>query len=230
LIPIPPPLPTAWPYAPRPAQGPLERREGVALPGLTGAWRLEAVPGLDLALDPGAPLSGAFGRGGVLRAGAVVLRPYRRGGLLRHLNPDRYLGEGRFRREFQVHQALWEAGLPTVEPLGFAHRGQGWGTQGVFLTRFQAGTPWPRAWDRADLLPQVRALLEALCAWGLHAPDLNATNFLLPPEGPLLALDWDGARWRPGRDLMPRYRARLARSLRKLGAPEALVGAFQGLA
>jgi len=221
-----PPLPPEWPYAPRPAQGPLEHREDVALPGLSGLWRLTALPGLEFPGDPGTALTGAFGRGGVLRAGSLVLRPYRRGGLFRHLNPDCYAGCGRFQRELRIHQALWQAGLPTVEPLGFAHRPKGWGTEGVYLTRFQAGVPWPRVFDRTDLLPQVRALLEALSRWGLHAPDLNATNFLLPPEGPLLALDWDGARWRPGRDLTPLYRSRLTRSLVKLGAPRAVLDQF----
>ena len=33
------------------------------------------------------------------------------------------------------------------------------------------------------VLPQLRALLEALCAWGLFAPDLNATNVLVEPSG-----------------------------------------------
>jgi hypothetical protein len=198
----------------------------VPLPGLPGLWTLEAVPGLDLARLEAEGMPGAFGRGGVLQAGPVVLRPYRRGGLLRHLNPGLYLGTGRFQQEFQVHQALWEAGLPTVEPLGWAHRRRGLGTEGVLLTRFEPGTPWPRVWRPTETLPQVLAILEALCAWGLQAPDLNATNFLLPEAGGLLALDWDGARWAPSPDLMARYRSRLARSLRKLGAPPELLTAI----
>jgi hypothetical protein len=217
-----PPLPPTWPYAPRGASAPLEHREGQRLPGLDGLWTLEAVAGLDLATE-GADLAGAFGRGGVLRAGPVVLRPYRRGGLLRHVNGGLYTGPGRFRREFQVHRALWDAGLPTVEPLGWAHRRRLWGSEGVFLSRYAEGVPWPRAWERREILGEVRRLLEALCAWGLLAPDLNATNILLAPQGGILALDWDQARWAPGPGLMARYRERLTRSLRKLGAPAALV-------
>jgi hypothetical protein len=66
----------------------------------------------------------------------------------------------------------------------------------------------------------VRAILEALAAWGLYAPDLNATNFLVDPRGGVLALDWDRAVWVPGVPLLDRYRRRLVRSLAKLGAPK----------
>ena len=216
-----PPLPPQWPYPPR---GPLpasERRADATLPGLPGLWTLEAVPGLAFEA-PAAGLGQAFGRGGVLRAGTVVLRPYRRGGLVRHLNAGLYWDSARFQREFEVHRVLWAAGLPTVEPLGWACRRRLWGWEGVFLTRFTEAVPWPRAWDRPGVLPQLRTLLEALCAWGLHAPDLNATNVLVEPSGSILTLDWDRADWSADGQLMARYRERLARSLRKLSAPPEL--------
>ena len=214
-----PPLPPQWPYPRRETWAEPESRTQVELPGLPGLWSLEAMPGLAFP-EPGRGLDQAFGRGGVLRAGPVVLRPYRRGGLVRHVNAGVYCGTGRFLREFQVHRALWAAGLPTVEPLGWAHRPRLWGTEGVFLTRFADAVPWPRAWDQSPaLLPQLRTLLEALCAWGLYAPDLNATNILVDPAGAILTLDWDRARWWPDGNLMGRYRKRLLRSLEKLGAP-----------
>jgi hypothetical protein len=216
----PPPLPAAWPYPPRGPAAP-EIRAGAELPGLEGAWTLSAAPGLALAGAPSG-LGGAFGRGGVFRCGEAVLRPYRRGGLVRLVNARTYPGPERFRSEYEAHRALWEAGLPTVEPLGYAYRPHGWGVEGVYLTRFQEGAPWPRTWAR-EAVPEVRAILEALSAWGLLAPDLNATNFLLDPQGRVLALDWDRARWAPGDDLRARYRSRLERSLRKLGAPEEIV-------
>jgi hypothetical protein len=217
----PPPLPASWPYPPRPAPAPVEVREAVALPGLDGLWRLEAVPGLELPAA-GADLAQAFGRGGVLRAGPVVLRPYRRGGLVRHFNASIYPSPERFRREFLVHRALWAAGLPTVEPLGWAHRRRLWGCEGVYLTRFAEGTPWPRAWASPQVPVRLRTLLEALCAWGLYAPDLNATNVLVTPGGGILTLDWDRAGWSRDPGLMARYRERLRRSLAKLGAPDGL--------
>lgn len=215
-----PPLPATWPFTPR-EPGPAPEARPAALPGREGLWTLAAAPGLELAGAP-EPLGGSFGRGGVYRCGDAVVRPYRRGGFVRHVNASIYPGPGRFEQEYRIHRALWEAGFPTVEPLGWAFRPRLWGCEGAFLTRFVGGAPWPRTWDEAAL-PQVRTLLGALCAWGLYAPDLNATNFQVLPDGQVLALDWDKARWLPGADLAGRYRERLARSLRKLGAPPEFV-------
>jgi hypothetical protein len=169
-------------------------------------------------------LAGSFGRGGILRAGDVVIRPYRRGGWVRYFNTGAYLGDGRFEREWLVHRALWEAGFPTVEPLGYASRPRGPALrEGCFLTRHAEAVPWPRAWERSgEVAAPLLEMVTALARWGLHAPDLNATNVLLAPDGGLLALDWDKARWTAAPDLLERYRERLARSLARLGAPPGL--------
>lgn len=213
-----PPLPAAWPYEPRRSSSSLGCRDNADLPSLGGGWTLLAAEGLELAGEA-APLGGAFGRGGVRRAGGAVLRPYRRGGLLRHLNERAYASPERFRAELEVHRALWAAGFPTVEPLGCAWRRRGLGVEGVYLTRFAPAKPWPSDWTAtAALLPPLRQALRALADWGLWAPDLNATNVLRGEDGGLLLLDWDRARWVSG-PLLPRYHARLVRSLRKLGAP-----------
>jgi hypothetical protein len=93
--------------------------------------------------------------------------------------------------------------------------------EGVLFTRLAEGEAWPRRWDlSAGRAGAIRQALASLCEWGLWSPDLNATNILLPPGGGALVLDWDRAGFTPaGTDLWPRYRARLERSLRKLGAP-----------
>jgi hypothetical protein len=165
----------------------------------------------------------AFGRGGVRRVGEVVVRPYRRGGFIRHLNERAYLSPERFARELAVHQALWRAGFPTVEPLGYGFRPHRWGVEGVYFTRYEPAIAWPQCWDRSPgVVPQVARLMAALAEWGLYAPDLNATNILVTAEEQVLMLDWDRAGWVAQGDLLPRYRERLERSLRKLGAPEAV--------
>jgi hypothetical protein len=164
---------------------------------------------------------GAFGRGGIIRVGGMVLRPYRRGGFLRHVNERIYRTHLRFAAEHAVHRGLWEAGFPTVEPLGYAWRPCGFGVEGVLITRLAEGEPWPRRWDlSAERMPDIRRAIDSLCEWGLWSPDLNATNVMLPPQGGALFLDWDRARFEPpSSNLWPRYRARLERSLTKLGAP-----------
>lgn len=215
-----PPLPPHWPFGPGLPLHPLGCRLNLELPGLGGGWRVCTPGGLVPAGNP-VPLSGAFGRGGVLRVGDMVLRPYRRGGILRHINERTYRTHLRFAAEHAVHRGLWEAGFPTVEPLGYAWRPCGFGVEGVLITRMTEGQAWPRCWElgirRAE---DIRQAITALCDWGLWSPDLNATNVLLPTEGGALFLDWDRARFEAeGTGLYARYRARLDRSLQKLGAP-----------
>jgi hypothetical protein len=215
-----PPLPTDWPFEPGAPLRPLGCRLNLELPGFGGGWRVCTPGGIIPAGDP-TPLPGAFGRGGILRVGDMILRPYRRGGLLRHVNERTYRTHLRFAAEHAVHRAVWEAGFPTVEPLGYAWRPIGLGVEGILLTRLTEGDPWPRCWDlSSQRAGNIRLALESLCRWGLWSPDLNATNVLLPPQGGALFLDWDRARFEPpSHDLWPRYRARLLRSLGKLGAP-----------
>jgi hypothetical protein len=221
-----PSLPEAWPYQPRTALPPWGTRRGADIPGFGGGWTLES-QGLDLAGE-GAAMQEAFGRGGVRRLGDTVIRPYRRGGFVAKVNAKTYASPARFRRELAVHRALWEAGFPTVEPLGFAWRKTGLGVEGLYVTRFTEAKPWPSDWS-APLMEALTKAIGALSAWGLWAPDLNATNVMWGGEG-LVILDWDrAAAWKGA--LLARYHARLARSLAKLGAPEALRAALdQGLA
>ncbi|WP_291271302.1 lipopolysaccharide kinase InaA family protein [Geothrix sp.] len=215
-----PPLPASWPYEPGSPLRPLGCRINLELPSLGGGWRV-CTPGGVAPVGEAVPLEGAFGRGGIVRVGDMVMRPYRRGGLLRHLNERTYRSHLRFAAEHAVHRGLWEAGFPTVEPLGYAWRPTRFGVEGVLFTRMAEGETWPRRWDLGTARAgELRQAIACLCEWGLWAPDLNATNVMLPEAGGVLLLDWDRARFEPeGADLWPRYRARLERSLRKLGAP-----------
>jgi len=194
-------------------------------------WTRIGSPGLDLS-EPPTGLDEAFGRGGVHRRGQVVLRPYRRGGAVRHVNERIYLNSARFQEEADIHRALWENGFPTVEPLGFAFRPYSWGVEGIYFTRHVKALPWAKAFDRTDeLLPQLVRLIDSLSDWGLLAPDLNATNFIIDGEGSLLALDWDRAGWsKPGKALREAYLHRLDRSLIRLNAPLEIRAMVQNLA
>jgi hypothetical protein len=223
-----PPLPPNWAFDARPPLLPLGCHLDLLLPGLGAGWRVCTPGGFVPTGDP-VPLGSVFGRGGILRVGGVVLRPYRRGGFLRHFNQRTYRTHLRFAAEHAVHRQLWESGFPTVEPLGYAWRPSGLGVEGVLFTRLAEAEAWPRRWDlssarAADL---QRAIL-SLCEWGLWSPDLNATNVLFPPQGGVLFLDWDRARFEPADShLWRRYRARLLRSLRKLGAPAEAFAAIE---
>lgn len=221
-----PPLPNPWPFTLRGAGREFALHPLAELPGFTGAWNLLVPSDLNLETESTA-VEGVFGRGGLRRVGDIVIRPYRRGGLVRHFDESLYLNPERFTRELTIHRTLWAAGFPTVEPLGCGYRRRLWGVEGVYLTRFAEALPWPSCWERSnEVIPRLKVLLEALCAWGIHAPDLNATNVLVTPENQVLLLDWDRAAWTADRNLMSRYRSRLLRSLRKLGVPEEAAQSF----
>jgi hypothetical protein len=196
---------------------PLENQD---LGELGANWTRLGPPDLDLAQET-ASLDEAFGRGGIHRRGQVVVRPYRRGGAMRRVNERTYLNSARFQEEADIHRSLWENGFPTVEPLGFAFRPYSWGVEGLYFTRYAKASPWANAFDRThELLPQLVRLLDSLSDWGLLAPDLNATNFIIDEQGTLLALDWDRAGWsEPGKRLREMYLRRLDRSLFRLNAP-----------
>jgi hypothetical protein len=210
----------------------LKAIENRGLPGLGGGWTLCATEDL-AAMGPAEPLSGVFGRGGLVLAGECVLRPYRRGGAVRRFNEGTYLSPRRFRGEFDVHAAVWAAGFPTVEPIGYAYRRRLWGFEGVFVTRRAQGVPWPMAWDTEGgdfFAAQAADLVKWLSAWGLRAHDLNATNFLLAPDGAVIALDWDKANWGAGPRLLESHLKRLERSMKKLDAPLVVVSALRARA
>ncbi len=198
---------------------------------LGAKWTRIGPADLDLSIEAAA-LDDAFGRGGVHRRGQVVLRPYRRGGAMRSVNERTYLNSGRFQEEADVHRALWEKGFPTVEPLGFAFRPYSWGVEGIYFTRYVKALPWANAFGRtAELLPQLARLIDSLSDWGLLAPDLNATNFMIDEQASLLALDWDRAGWsKPGKAVRDAYLRRLDRSLYRLNAPMEIRAMVQNLA
>lgn len=221
-----PPLPPSWPFASRAAESSWERRERVDLDELGAGWTLTLPAGLEIPRQTTA-MEGAFGRGGVQCRGDIVLRPYRRGGLVRFLVQSAYASPRRFEREWIIHCALWAAGFPTVEPLGYGFRRQGLGFEGVYLSALFPGRPWPADWHAGESrLDELWNALRALGAWGLWAPDLNATNVLLGQEG-LRLLDWDRAAFVPATDLLPLYHRRLLRSLARLQAPASSVQRFE---
>lgn len=218
-----PALPADWPFQPR--QGSMDHFDmgkTLDIPGLGKDWAIRGVEGFPDHISDTAPMKNAFGRGGVLRAGDMVIRPYRRGGLLRHFNQSTYLSTARFEDEFAIHRALWLAGFPTVEPLGYAFRKGFLGFEGLFFTRFEELTPWPRHWEKDfGFVQSLEWAIAALNLWQVHAPDLNATNVMVTQEKKALILDWDRAVFYKKKPAALN-RARLLRSLVKLEAPEEL--------
>jgi 3-deoxy-D-manno-octulosonic acid kinase len=172
----------------------------------------------------------AGGRGSVgfidSPAGALVLRHFRRGGLLARLRGDRYLWLGAARsrgfREFALLQWLRAHDLPVPEPLAARCVRVGWfGARTDLLSvelpaaqtlaeRLRAGVL-----SSADCVA-VGALLARFHRAGVYHADLNAHNILWSGAS-LYLIDFDRGRVRrPARHWQRSNLARLQRSLRKV--------------
>lgn len=178
-------------------------------------------------------LSSAAGRGAAyffraMNEAVWVLRHYRRGGLLAHLNPDRYLWTGDMQtrpvREFRLLAALYERGLPVPKPVAARavyRAGLGYGADLITwalpntepLADRLGRTPMPAAgWH--TLGGEIAALHRA----GVWHADLNARNILTAGNDRFYLIDFDRARFRGAGSWRQANLARLRRSLDKFAA------------
>lgn len=171
-------------------------------------------------------------------AGEAVVRPCRRGGLIRHVLHRRYLFGARALRELILTCRLGRRGVPVAEPLAAVHARVRPGYRAALVTRrVSDARPAPEllaAAEADDVDGPVRTTLLRMggsvgrlhAVGGVH-PDLNVHNFLLPSRGsaPAVILDFDRGRSFDGEAprLLVRWNLRrLRRSLRKEGLDAAL--------
>lgn len=190
-------------------------------------------------LPPARTLPG--GRGGVgafpLRPDfAVVLRPYRRGGLIGRFNGSRYLGvAARPFRELRAAVAVAAAGVPTPEALGAAVL---WDAPGLYRGAFVTRELWGAAnlWRFLQQAPPAQrgaacaaaaAVIRRLHDAGALHPDLNLQNILVRRGAAGIdawVIDLDGLRFAR---VTPRHRRaafdRICRSIRRLDPESAVV-------
>ena len=172
----------------------------------------------------------AGGRGSVgfidSPAGALVLRHFRRGGLLARLRGDHYLWLGAARsrgfREFALLQWLRAQDLPVPPPLAARCVRVGWFSARADLLSAELPAAQTLAERlRADTLDAgdcaaVGALLARFHRAGVDHADLNAHNILWSGAD-LYLIDFDRGRMRrPARRWQQSNLARLRRSLRKI--------------
>jgi 3-deoxy-D-manno-octulosonic acid kinase len=170
---------------------------------------------------------------------AAVVRAYRRGGAMRHLNRGRYFLGHRAFAELRAAETARRGGVLTPLPLAATERGAGLGYTAHFATLWVPDTRDLAAWlpdygadGAADVLAEAGRQVGRMHMAGVAHPDLNLRNLLVRGTEVYL-LDFDRARVYPGpvpgcqreRDLL-----RLARSARKLRAPVGRDGwaAFRG--
>lgn len=159
---------------------------------------------------------------------SLVLRHYRRGGLMARVSDDRYwwLGAGETRSfvEWHLLYLMRRRGLPVPEPVAATYRRRGRSyTADLLMERIPATTSLA---GRLALSPQPISIWVAIgrCLRRFHVAgichaDLNAHNVLLDAQDRIWVIDFDRARLRAPGLWADANLARLYRSLRKISAP-----------
>jgi 3-deoxy-D-manno-octulosonic acid kinase len=155
----------------------------------------------------------------------LVLRHYRRGGLVARLVDDRYLwlGEAVTRpfRELQLIDLMHGAGLPVPVPVAARYQREGRWYRGDILTEYIADTQ-----SLAQRLGAGNLTLDGWTAigrclrrfheFGICHADLNAHNILLRGDGEVFLIDFDRGSQRRAGLWQDANLVRLRRSLEKL--------------
>ena len=159
--------------------------------------------------------------------GNCVLRHYRRGGMAARILGDRYFWTGAERTrsfaEFRLLAALRDKGLPVPQPIAARHRRLGAQYRADILTRridgaATLGELFMQNQLDAVVTSRVGAEIARFQAHGAYHADLNAHNILLT-DAAVWLIDFDRGELRnPARTWQQANRARLKRSLLKLGA------------
>jgi 3-deoxy-D-manno-octulosonic acid kinase len=160
--------------------------------------------------------------------GAVVVKHYRRGGMIRHFVKDTYVGFGksRSRREYEMLETVRRLGVLSPEPLVWAIRGRliykAYLVTGRIeghrsLSDMGSGKKEPCRVAVENAAGQIRLLIENR----IYHVDLHPGNVLVDKEGKVYLIDFDKARrvtWRPEK-LRMAYIKRWKRAVEKYSLP-----------
>ena len=161
--------------------------------------------------------------------GRAVVRRFRRGGMVRHLNRERYFGGDRAADELGATEKARAGGVKAPEVIAAGRIPAFPGYRAMIATRLIAGVEdAAAALAGADGNARFKTLWEAgrqigrMHAAGVAHPDLNLRNLLVGEPGEVWVIDFDRALVMDG--VVPRARRqrdldRLASSAAKLGQP-----------
>ncbi|MDB4385207.1 AarF/UbiB family protein [Opitutaceae bacterium] len=132
--------------------------------------------------------------------GAIVVKSYMRGGLIRHISHRHHLrsSQSRGEAEFRMLQSLRENNLPVPEPLGWAEQGRLWVQTWLFLAEIPNARTLAEI-SRSDhkraamLLAGVSKLIDRLCDLEIHHVDLHPGNVLVDNHDKVFLIDFDKA-------------------------------------
>jgi 3-deoxy-D-manno-octulosonic acid kinase len=158
------------------------------------------------------PRAGVGGRARLARlsapGGPLLVREYRKGGLLRRVRAPGLRGPWRPLEELVLHRRLEALGVPVARAVGCVVLVGGVGWRGFLLVReepgavdleaFLHGVPAPGAVSRAEVLRRAGQAVRRLHDAGVPHPDLHPKNLLIRADGAVVLLDLDKAKPREG--------------------------------
>jgi len=163
--------------------------------------------------------------------GSVVVKYYRRGGLMRYIIRQRYLklGKTRAQREFELLQTVSNLGLNVPQPIAYAHCGRLF-YQAWLITR---EIKQPLSLARLCLIDEKRARrtmksviaqISRLIDHNLLHVDLHPGNVVVDQKDRAFLLDFDKGKVYKGNKtkLRDRYINRWQRAVSKHGLPKML--------
>jgi len=168
--------------------------------------------------------------------GSVIIKHYRRGGLMRHLNERSYLkyGKTRAQREFELLTIVGTLGINVPQPIAYAHRGrllyQAWLiTRQINQPLSLAGLSLQNEKKIGKIMVSVIEQISALIQNDILHVDLHPGNVVVDPAGAVYLLDFDKGCVSPGnrQKLKNRYCARWQRAVNKHGLPKVLTEMMQ---
>jgi 3-deoxy-D-manno-octulosonic acid kinase len=168
--------------------------------------------------------------------GSVVIKHYRRGGLIRYIIKHRYLkfGKTRAQREFELLDIVGTLGINIPQPIAYAHRGhlvyRAWLVtreiyQPLSLACLSLQNEKKTKTAMASVIEQISLLIQNDI---LHV-DLHPGNAVVDAAGKVFLLDFDKGRVYHGNRQMlkDRYLARWQRAVKKHRLPEMLTEILQ---
>jgi tRNA A-37 threonylcarbamoyl transferase component Bud32 len=168
--------------------------------------------------------------------GSVVIKHYRRGGLMRYFVKNRYLkfGKTRAQREFEMLKIAGALGINVPQPIAYAHCGRlfyrAWLVtreirQPVSLARLSLLDEKKTATAMQSAIAQMVALIQN-SIWHV---DLHPGNVVVDAVGKVYLLDFDkGSLYRGDRHkLKNRYLNRWKKAVNKHGLPKFLTEIMQ---
>jgi 3-deoxy-D-manno-octulosonic acid kinase len=168
--------------------------------------------------------------------GTVVIKHYRRGGLMRYFIKRRYLkfGKTRAQREFELLDIVGTLGINVPQPIAYAHRGRlfyrAWLVtreihQPLSLARLSLQDEKKTSTAMKSVIGQISLLIQNDI---LHV-DLHPGNVVVDAAGKVYLLDFDkGSVYHGNRQkLKNRYLTRWRRAVTKHRLPEMLAEMMQ---